>query len=452
MTALVVGNSRTEEMVGDLAALSPDERRAGGCAAQRVLWFAGTGDVVVLPQPPDTDYLAYVADLTRVDPSSLTLLVPPPGRLGAELLTPDRLADPAFRAAVGAAVRENGVDHLLAVYKDVAIAEFARAVGLGSAVPGLGFSAQGGDALVNSKAVFRAVATGADVPIAPGRVVSRVEDAAAAITEQLTAGHCVMLKQEFAGGGFGNEILSPAGEVRAAGAPRVVTLPDAAAVEEYLARRWDWLSDDGRHRLVVERYLLGCDTVYGEYLVGDGSDELLGTGEILMEPVAVGEVVPAQGLSAAAAEVLETAGRRLCRSFAAMGYRGFLSTDAVLTPAGEIVFTETNGRVSGSTHLHIAVRAHLVADAHRANRVLLERSGWAAPSFLAARERLDLAGLGYDADTSTGVVLISGLMPDDTLTYCVLARDLTAARAAAHRVEGLFAEVGVAVDRPGRTV
>jgi hypothetical protein len=438
VTVLVIGNSRTEEMVGDLAALTSEELRAGGCAAQRSLWFAGDGDVVVLPWLPRAEYLAYVTGLTGTDPDSLAIVAPPPGTLGVDLLTPDRTSDPDFRAQLRAALRGRDVDHVLAVYKDPPTVELACAVGLGPAVPGHLFSAQDGDALVNSKAVFRAVAAAAGVPIPPGVVTAQPGRAEVAIADLLAEGDSVIVKQEFQSGGFGNEILSPAAGMRVAGAPTMVVLPDGPSVSGYLARRWEWLTAGGRHRLVVERYLPGCDTVYAEYVVGDRGEELLGTGELLMEPVAVGEVVPAQALTDAGRATLVDAGRRLCRAYGAIGYRGFLSTDAVLTPAGEIVFTETNGRLSGSTHLHTVVRARLVAEEHRERRVLLERRGWAVPSFSAALERLTGAGLGYDQHTSTGVVLTGDRTPDGTLTYCVVAEDLATARATADRLTALF--------------
>ena len=436
MPALVVSNSRTEEMVGELAALTSLERQLGGCAALRSLWFTQSGDVVVLPYPPRDEYLRYVTDLTRTDPGSLTVLVPPPGVLGADLLTPDRTADPGFRKQVQAAVRERDVDRVLAVYKDVPIAQLAVAAGL--ALPGHAFSAQGGDAIVNSKAAFRALAAGVGVPIARGLATTRKIEAQAVIMELLAAGHSVMVKQEFQGGGWGNEILSPVAGVRVAGAPREVVLHDAAAVADYLAKRWEGLTVGGRFKLIIEQYLTDCDTVYAEYLIGDEGPELSGTGEILMEPVAIGEIVPAQALTPASRTFLVESGLRLCRSLHAMGYRGYLSADAVLTPAGDIVFTETNGRISGSTHLHISIGARVLDAVHRGRRVLLQLSGWAVPSFAAAVERLRDADMAFDRETGLGVVLVSDLMPDGALSYCVVAEDLESARALNHRLTGLF--------------
>src|SRR6185437_12586452 len=117
---LIVGNTRTVEMVGELAALSALQRRSGGCAAFRLLWFAGPGDIVVLPGRPRAEYLDYVTGMTGVDPADLLIAVPPPGALGADLLTPDRTADRGFRRRLAEDVRQRCVDRVLAVYKDVA--------------------------------------------------------------------------------------------------------------------------------------------------------------------------------------------------------------------------------------------------------------------------------------------------------------------------------------------
>lgn len=432
MTRLIVGNTRTEEMIGELTALSEEERRYGGCVAQRQLWFAWPGDVLVLPSPPQADFLTYVTGLTGVDPRSLEVLCPPPGELGTDLLTPDRTADAGFREQVRAAVRQRGVDQMLAVYKDVPMMDLAAAVGL--QVPGQAFSAQGGDALLNSKAGFRAVAAGVGAPIAAGIATTRLAEAREMVNALLDAGHSAIVKQEFAAGGSGNEILSRGSGVRAAGAPTSVVLPDAAAVEGYFSRRWNRLTAGGKHRLVVERYLTDSDTVYGEYLISDDGPVLTGIGQILMSPVGVGEIVPPPALPEVARSTLVAAGTRLAQAYHVIGYRGYLSTDAVLTPAGEIFLTETNARMSGSTHLHVVVNGRLLLPAHRGGRVLLELHDWTVPSFAAAREHLIGAGLAFDRETGTGVVLTSGLMPDHTVAYCVVAEDLETALAIQRRL------------------
>jgi len=441
VTTLFVGNTRTEEMVGDLSALSPADRLYGGFAAQRLLWFAGSGDVLVLPYLPRPEYLAYITAVTGADPASLVLLCPPPGALGTELLTPDRIAEPRFREQVRAAVRDQGVDRVFAVYKDVPVTQLATAVRL--AVPGHALSAQGGDALLNSKAAFRAFAAGARVPIIDGLATTRSEEARAVVTELFAAGHSAILKREFAVGGAGNEVLSPVAGVPVVGTQSTVVLADDAAVNDYFARRWDWLTAGGRHQVVIERYLIGCDTLFGEVAIEDDGPELVGIGECVMSPVEIAEVVPAQGLGQAARTALVQACLQLSGVMHAIGYRGYVSIDAVLTPAGQIFITEWNARLSGCTHLHLVVHRRLLKPEHQGHRVAWEQHDWVVPSFEAAVQRLDDAGLAFDKDTGTGVLLTSDVTPENTVTYCMVAENLAGVRALERRLRALFAEAEV---------
>jgi hypothetical protein len=438
MAILIIGNSRTSEMVGDLAALTPAQLRSGGCVAQRMLWFARDGDLLVLPFAPSPEYLTYVTGLTGTDPASLTIVVPPPGSLGADILTPDRLADAGFRDQLRRALGNQPPDEILAIYKDLSVTGLARALAAEAALPGYPFSAQAGDALVNSKAGFRALAAGAGVPIAPGTVVTRPEQALDAVTDLFDQGHSVMVKLEFNGGGFGNEILSRTAGVAPAGAPRVVVLPDRPAVLTYLEQRWEWLTAGRANRLVVERFFPGSTTVYAEYLIGDRGARLIGLGELLMEPVAIGAVLPAQTIDARTRATLLDGAQRLMDSLRVLGYRGVVSADAIHTPDGQVLFTETNCRLTGSTHVHLVLDGRVVDADHREKRVFLERGGWAVPSFPAAVERLAAAGLGYDPTSRTGVVITSD-DGDGTVDCCAIADALATAEEMHHELGGLFA-------------
>ncbi len=421
-------------MVGELAELSAQARQSGGCVAVRLLWFAGPGDIVVLPSQPRPEYLDYVTGITGVDPSDLLVMVPPPGMLGAELLTPDRTADPGFRHQLAEAVRRRSVDQVLAVYKDVALAQLAESAGL--ALPGQAFSAQAGDAILNSKAGFRAIAAGAGTPIVPGAVVRSPAEAVAVAGELLAAGHSLIVKQEFASGAQGNELLSRVPIARMAGAVRSAVLSQDGQITEYFNGNWDRLTASNRHRLVIEQYLTDCDTVYAEYWIGDLGCELLGVAEILMDPSPVGEVVPGKAADPATRKALLAAGSKLCHAVQATGYRGYLSMDSVRTPAGEVYATEINARMSGSTHLHQVISARLLAAGQR--RVLLEMHDWQVPSFAAAVERVTEAGLAFSRDRGLGVLFTTDQMPDGTLTYCVVAADLPAAQAVRDQLHQMF--------------
>ncbi|MFC0541127.1 preATP grasp domain-containing protein [Kutzneria chonburiensis] len=438
MSKLIIANSRTEEMVGDLSLLTPAERVAGGWGAQRMFWFADDGDILVLPWIADDDYIDYVLGRTGVDRASLTLLVPSPGYLGAELLTPDRLTDPGLRAQLEQALTGREIDEIVTCYDDAYVIELARAVGIETALPGFAFSEQGGDALVNSKAAFRAVAAGIGVAIAPGAIAGRPELAEATIARILGNGDAVIVKKEFAGGGFGNEILATAEGVRPAGARKVVVLPDEQAIKDYVAERWSWLTGGRDDRLVIEQYFTDAVTVYSEFEVGERASELRGTGQILMEPVAIGEIVPPQGVSPEQHQELVDEGRRLCEAFRGLGYRGNISADAIRTSDGRIVFSETNGRLTGSTHLHITLRDRMLRPEHRGHRVMIERAAWTVPSFVAAVEALRAAGLEFDATTGTGVVLTGNYVDvNGIVMYCIVGEDYESAEAVIATIDAL---------------
>ncbi|MFJ8621939.1 peptide ligase PGM1-related protein [Kitasatospora sp. NPDC093550] len=440
MTTLCIANNRTEEMVGDLTGMTPLELRFAGCGAQRMLWWAEDGDVLVLPWGPDPEYLAYVTGLTGVRADSLTFVVPPPGDQGDQVLTTDRLLDPAFRTELRRVLDGRTVDEVLAISPNGAVADLAAALGLAHAMPGHAFAAQGGNALVNSKAGFRALAAGAGVPIPPGRVAGSPAEVEAAVEDLLGQGRSVMVKVEYQAGGFGNEILARDERVDAAGAERVVTLPDRAAVAGYVAERWDWLTGGRGQRVVVEQYFAGSAPLYAQFLIDDAAVVLSGCGEMVMDPVVIGEITPPVTPDAEVRAELVALGARLCESLRVIGYRGTVSADAVLTPKGEIRFHETNGRLTGSSHLHDAYFGRLLREEHRDARYVLELAGLKVPSFARGVAALHEAGLAFDPRTGTGVLYSCDFAPaDGSVMYCVVAETPEAARALQARLLALFA-------------
>ncbi|MFF7992651.1 peptide ligase PGM1-related protein [Kitasatospora xanthocidica] len=440
MTTLCIANNRTEEMVGDLTGMAPLEQLFAGCGAQRMLWWAEDGDVLVLPWGPDPEYLAYVTGLTGVRADSLTFVVPPPGAQGDQVLTTDRLADPVFRAELGRVLAGRTVEEVLAISPNGAVAELAAALGLAHVMPGQAFAAQGGNALVNSKAGFRAVAAGVGVPIPPGRVAGSPAEVEDAIEQLLAQGHSVMVKVEFQAGGFGNEVLAREERVDAAGAERVVRLADRAAVAGYVAERWSWLTGGRGQRVVVERYFADSAPLYAQFLIDDAAVVLSGCGEMVMRPVVIGEITPPVTPGAEVRAELVAQGARLCEALRVIGYRGTVSADAVLTPKGEIYFHETNGRLTGSSHLHDVYFGRLLREEHRHSRYILELAGLKVPSFAEAVAAIGGAGLAFDPETGTGVLYSCDFGPaDGSVMYCAVAESPEATRALETALLALFA-------------
>lgn len=123
---------------------------------QRIFWFAREGDLVVVPAHPDEQFLRYATSLTGVDPSTLRIHVPPPGRYERRLLDPESLTDEDFLRNIASDLGE--VSEIFALWPSAQVAQFAAALGLSERLPGADFVAQGGGELVNNKSYFRALA------------------------------------------------------------------------------------------------------------------------------------------------------------------------------------------------------------------------------------------------------------------------------------------------------
>jgi hypothetical protein len=435
-----IANNRSADLMGDPAGQRPVALRFAGSHAQRTVWFARDGDVLVLPWSPGEEFLEYVTGLTGTRRSSLRVVVPPGGAVGREVLTPDRLLDPAFTAELRAVVAGAGVDGIRPYYADPTVHQLAGVLGGHHLLPGHRFSGQGGGALVNSKVFFRALASAAGTPIPAGTSVTDRHTARAVIPQLLRDGP-VMVKKEFHMGGYGNEVLATNGDVEPVGARHAVVVPDEAALTSYLDRRWNWLTDDGAHRLAVERYHAGAVPLYVEFLIDDDGVEYLGHGQMITDPVVVGTMFPAPALTPGELDELVGWGRRISESYRALGYRGVLSPDAILTTGRELLFCETNGRTTGTTYIHTVVGPRVVGVERFRERVVVDGERWKVPSFGAALDRLASSGLAFDRDRGTGVLLVNDFSAiDGSVWHCVVAPDFGAANALERRMMSLFEE------------
>jgi hypothetical protein len=432
-TRVLIGNDFSEDVRID--------RGWTGWWVQRLVWFAVDGDVLVLPTPPEEAFLRYVTSLTGADPRTLTIVVPPAGDGEAGLLNSARLADPGFIADLSKAIHEREVVRLSALWPDAAVARLAEELGAIPATPGYGFASQGGGLLTNSKSMFRAIAGGTGAPLPPGAVCTSLDVAEQMIVDLLAGGEPVVVKHDFLSGGRGNEILTAGPAVRPIGARRVVTVSGTADVRRYLHERWDWLAAGGRGRPVVERYVPDSAAYFAEYLVTDDGWRLAGSGELLSAPYAVGQVMPPVGLEPDVTRQLLGGADRLAGALHAIGYRGIVSSDAIVTPEREVLFTEFNGRVTGSTHIYGVIGERVVGPGFGRDRIILERvwpEGWSTPSFAATLDRLTRAGLAYSPKARTGVVLTNAFDGGNGVMYCIVAEQLDDAWACERAMAPLF--------------
>jgi hypothetical protein len=176
--------------------------------------------------------------------------------------------------------------------------------------------------------------------------------------------------------------------------------------------------------------------IFAEFVIADDAIALSGEGEMVADPAPDGQIIPIPDISPSALRALREGGRALSRGLHAIGYRGPLSADAILTPGGDVLFTEYNGRITGSTPIYDVIGRQVVGN--MSDRVLVERQGWSASSFDAAVRTLEHTDLAYDAARRSGVVLVSAWSPTSGLvSYTVVAGNLEEAYAVERELDEL---------------
>lgn len=432
---VLVGNSFSETLVGRYG------RTRARINAQYALWHAEDGDVVVLPGAPDADFLDYALRMKGVSVDSVRVVVPPEDPDGDPRLTVGRLADPALCAGLRDAIEGRPVDAVVPLWPDITIARLAEAIGAADMLPGRAFLAQGGGAIVNSKAAFRALAAGNAVPIADGAVCVLADAAVDVAWAMVDNGRPVMLKGEYFTSGDGNFIVTARDDFRPLGARGMTVVRRRADVADFVAQQWERLTGGGKYRLVVEEYHPGCTSVFAEFAIGDSAVGLAGDGEMVKDPQGVAEIMPIQGRPDHLREQVIEGGRRLAEGLRAIGYRGLVSADAIVTPDERVYFTEYNGRITSSTHIYEVIGKRVVGSRYPASRVLYENVHLTVPSFAEALRRLRDAGLAFDPRTGIGVVLTSPYEERvRNVIFCSIGEDLAGAVALNDKVGALVAE------------
>ncbi|MEU6743413.1 peptide ligase PGM1-related protein [Streptosporangium sandarakinum] len=440
MARLLVANTFNEDIAGNHGKTLAHNR------GQRMFWFAEDGDLIVLPQQPDEEFLEYATGLIRVRPDSLRFIVPPEGGEGWERLTGDRLTNSDFHEEIRAAAAGDGIEEILAFWPDPSVAALAESLGIEDRLAGYEFLRQGGGLLTNSKAVFRVLAAAVGMPIARGAVHTNLRSATDSALRLIADGVPLMLKQEYLSSGSGNYLLSPYEGVYPRGAREMVVVTDEDQVREYVAGRWDALTAKGRNRVVVEEYHPDSASVFAEFLIGDDGPELRGTGEMVYAPHGVGEIMPLPAQPPGVTEHMVECGRRLAQMAHSMGHRGYFSSDAIVTPEGRVLFTECNGRTSGSTHIYEIIGKKIIGGRYGHDRIILERTTWKVPSFAETLSAIRDADLAYDREEQKGVVLTTAFEPYvGDIAYCVAASDLAEATRLSEQAEKLFASSHSAV-------
>jgi hypothetical protein len=380
--------------------------------AQRTLWLADEGDVIVLPDLPDADYFEHICSVKGMSSDRITIVLAPEGRFGRRSIDPAALFEPAFLSDLANHLSGADLEEVFALYPS-GVAELASALGIQDSLPGADFFLQGGARLADSKATFRALAAGVELATAPGRVCSEVQEAVHITHTLMSLGHGVIVKRAHGAGGAGNEIVIAQGDHAPAhiGARQVHRLRDSSvdAVTEYWEERWRWASEDGLHPVVVEQLLDVSDCLYVEFRVGDDRLEVCEAGSVYYEDGRIArEVVGIENLDRHVSQGLLDGAQSIVTAYRDLGYRGYMDVDAVLTPSGQLFFAEVNARTTSGTVLQRLLDDKRVCPGREGQAVLQESAGseWGRRTTAEFVSVIREAGLLYDRSESSGVLLL----------------------------------------------
>lgn len=418
---MIIGNHIEET----ITKLNRDDR----IFPQRVLWFAEEGDIIVMLTEPDPDYLQYVTSLTGVDPFTLKFYVVPEGRYGGIHFDPYSLMDEEFLQRLSEDLRDVKITEILPMWPSPAVARFADALGLSDRLLGADFFSQNGVELVNNKAYFRAFATAANIPIAPGEVCQVRQDAEYAIRRLITATGAVLVKQAHNGAGAGNELViqSPDLEIDHVGAMHVHYLGTGAeAVEDYLKQRWDWASAQGRYPVVIEVFKPRSETIYAEFYADESGVRHTQAGRLgYTSQRLVEERAPLRGVSDEVQAKLICYGERVAHLYHTIGYRGYLSADALVNEDEDLIFTEMNARIGGSLHIYDSIAGRVVKATQEPQRTVVQYHSpkhWKPVDFKGFLTALEKIGCKYDPEHRKGVLVSLPILPEvgSFVSFCIV--------------------------------
>jgi len=413
---IVVANVDNENMMADPSGLTPEFCAGSALIAQRMLWFAEPGDIVLLPSPPSVAMKRYLAGWKHCDPDEIRILSPDPGNHGPLPLGAQNLLEPRFVKKVRG-LMGNRRDWVMAPYLcDRAVIALSQELDLPDSALLTPFAHEGGCEMLNDKRAFRGLAAGRGIPLAAGQIVASRDELDRAVLRLIDATNAVIIKQDRHSGAEGNLVLSRKRDICGEGALEAIFAEDGPAMRKAVAAIWKRLAYHERAPLIVEVYHPSSLSLYAEFAVDPRrrAVELLNWGEQRMEPVFTGFVIP-PSLPAFQGARFVSGATELARISCDLGMAGRLSVDGVITPDGDLIFNEINGRIGGCSQVH-HIASLLLGPGYGDNSVIATHHRVPAPLI---DEVIDITieeGLQFDLAERRGIVV----MAEDTQQLGVL--------------------------------
>lgn len=404
MPKIIVANNDNPNMYADQSVFEPDFVSQIGRISARALWFAEAGDILVLPQMLSTVLLDYAARLQRRSRDSVTVIgfdIPDSQVRG---LSRDELLNPEMIFAIKAAMGRRKDWSLLFYNATHDARELAEALGLADCEAVRPFIAEGGAEILNDKRMFRNLAAGREIPLAPGVTANGRAELERAIAKYLPLTDTVIVKQDRHQGGLGNIIVSRLVDGPKLGATDAFVLGRDGSLREICDRIWQKLGVHGQSMLVVESYCTPAIVFTSEFRCtpAHGRVEFLNWGQLRQAPTFDGLIMPPSAPSYLGARFVSGATEiaRLCTD---LGYDGLINIDGLATDDGRIVFNEFNARLGACSHMHRI--AETVAGPDYGDRLVMTSFTMEHGCIERAFEILDAHGVAFRKDLDGGIVI-----------------------------------------------
>ncbi|MET7880083.1 peptide ligase PGM1-related protein [Micromonospora profundi] len=430
MSRIVIANVDSDAMCGN--DMPPEIHALSSmCCCRLIVMAESEQDMVVVPHSISDEFIRYVNELLGRNLSARNVVVPRDGDEKQLILNDESLNDGYVAAEIRSRAGGSVAGWELETYfSDRAAVTLAEELQLAGAGPARNFLRAGGAETYNSKVLFRQLAEAIGAPVAEGRIAASERELAGAIAELMDRTGRVMVKQDLNSGSAGNTALTSFDEDVLTGASRVRRLTRGADVAEVARELWTEVAVQRNTRVVVEAYHFSQAVHYTEHYVhGPGrAPTLMNFGEMRMEPTFIGFEIPCQRLGPQDIGEMIAHATNLCREAGDRGFTGYMNVDSILTEDGQMLFTEVNGRMGDCTHIDYLARA-LVGDDYNRTHVVLTRNWLKATSFGATLKALGEAGVLFDHDTRSGVVIpIEDTDRSGTVDYMVIGHDAAHAR------------------------
>lgn len=424
---IIVGNTGGESQVGEPEKRTESEKRKKSIVANRLVWLANPGDILVLPFQIRREFVNYSLRLRGHAPDTVRVITPPGDKDSVRILTYATLSDATLIREIGQAMASSPTWSVVPYCFDRGVANLTlKLSGYGKIVaPALAFFREGGAEVFNSKVEFRRIAEAHRIPVAKGHNCYSADELVLAVEELLSETGSVIIKQDLNAGGKGNVVVSRAPrKSEALGASSTMVIDATNDVREV----WDNMTGSRNVALVVESYHEVLNVFYSEFEIPMPSESpyLLNYGDMRMEPVWNGFQIPSETLSLQQAGEFVAVSAALAEIAQRRGYTGKINIDGILTDEGHVLITEINGRLGGCTHIHELTRI-LYGDNYASRYAIVTRNNCrpAQQDFNDLLEILEARGFLIKRPGQQGMIIATeDLSNSGTLEYIVVAEDV----------------------------